>query len=118
LIHLNRSGRNLKRNEKGFGEDKMLRYIGMVVALANISIIVILLTIYWKNYRKWKSEYTLGLLIFGTFLLIQNILSMGFLAPPPPPDPSGLGHGNDYPLFMINISQLIALAALLKISWK
>lgn len=89
----------------------------MAVALANISIIVILLSIYWKNYRKWKSEYTIGLLIFGTFLLIQNILSMGFLAPPPPPDPSGVGHG-DYSLLLINISQLIALAALLKISWK
>lgn len=97
----------------------MLRYVGMAVALANISIIVVLLSIYWKNYRKWKSEYTLGLLIFGTFLLIQNILSMGFLAPPPPPpDPSGGGQGNDYSLFFINISQLIALAALLKISWK
>lgn len=95
----------------------MLRYIGMAVALANISIIVILLSIYWKNYRKWKSEYTLGLLIFGTFLLIQNLLSMGFLAPPPPPDPSG-GGGNDYSLLLINISQLIALSALLKISWK
>ena len=96
----------------------MLRYIGMAVALANISIIVVLLSIYWKNYSKWKSEYTLGLLIFGTFLLIQNLLSMGFLAPPPPPDPSGGVQGNDYSLLLINISQLIALAALLKISWK
>ncbi|NYB51924.1 MAG: hypothetical protein HVN35_05145 [Methanobacteriaceae archaeon] len=96
----------------------MLRYIGMAVALANISIIVILLSIYWKNYSKWKSEYTLGLLIFGTFLLIQNLLSMGFLAPPPPPEPSGGGLGNEYSLLLINISQLVALAALLKISWK
>jgi hypothetical protein len=98
--------------------DKVLRYIGMAVALANISIIVVLLSIYWKNYSKWKSEYTMGLLIFGTFLLIQNILSMGFLAPPPPPDLSGGGQGNDYSLLLINISQLIALSALLKISWK
>ncbi len=96
----------------------VLRYLGMAVALANISIIVILLSIYWKNYRKWKSEYTLGLLIFGTFLLIQNLLSMGFLAPPPPPMPSGVEQGADYSLLLINISQLIALSALLKISWK
>jgi hypothetical protein len=98
--------------------DKVLRYIGMAVALANISIIVVLLSVYWKNYSKWKSEYTMGLLIFGTFLLIQNLLSMGFLAPPPPPDLSGGGQGNDYSLLLINISQLIALSALLKISWK
>jgi len=96
----------------------MLRYIGMAVALANISIIVVLLSVYWKNYRKWKSEYTLGLLIFGTFLLIQNLLSMGFLAPPPPPDPSGAVQGDNYSLFLINVCQLIALSALLKISWK
>ncbi|WP_321422224.1 hypothetical protein [uncultured Methanobacterium sp.] len=95
----------------------ILRYLGMAVALANISIIIILLSIYWKNYRKWKSEYTLGLLIFGTFLLIQNLLSMGFLAPPPPM-PSGGEHGNEYSLLLINISQLVALSALLKISWK
>lgn len=97
----------------------MLRYLGMAVAIANILIILVLLYIYWKNYRKWKSEYTIGLLIFGTFLLIQNLLSMGFLAPPPPPPgPSGLEPGNELPLLLINISQLIALAALLKISWK
>lgn len=96
----------------------MLRYIGIAVALANISIIVILLSVYWKNYRKWKSEYTLGLLIFGTFLLVQNLLSMGFLAPPMPPGPSGPEPGNEYALLLINISQLIALSALLKISWK
>jgi hypothetical protein len=96
----------------------VLRYLGMAVALANISIIVVLLSIYWKNYSKWKSEYTMGLLIFGIFLLIQNILSMGFLAPPLPPVPSGGEQGNDYALLLINISQLIALSALLKISWK
>jgi hypothetical protein len=95
----------------------IFRYLGVAIALANISIIVILLSIYWKNYRKWKSEYTIGLLIFGFFLLIQNLLSMGFLAPPPPPGPSG-GGGDGYSLMLINICQLISLSALLKISWK
>jgi hypothetical protein len=96
----------------------LLKYIGSAVALANIVIILILLSIYWKNYTKWKSEYTIGLLIFGTFLLIQNLLSLGFLAPPPPPGPSPGDHGNEIPLLLINISQLVALATLLKISWK
>ncbi len=95
----------------------IFRYLGVAIALANISIIVILLSIYWKNYRKWKSEYTIGPLIFGFFLLIQNLLSMGFLAPPPPPGPSG-GVGDGYSLMLINICQLISLSALLKISWK
>lgn len=96
----------------------MLKYVGMAVALANISIIVVLLSVYWKNYVKWKSEYTIGLLIFGTFLLVQNLLSMGFLAPPLPPGPAAPEQGKDYALLLINVSQLIALSALLKISWK
>jgi hypothetical protein len=102
----------------GCGEDKMFEYIAMAVALANISIIVILLSVYWKNYIKWKSEYTIGLLIFGTFLLIQNLISVGTLFNPLPPGPSGPDQGNHYSLFLINLSQLIALVALLKISWK
>jgi len=88
------------------------------VALANAAIILVLLSIYWKNYTKWKSQYTLGLLVFGTFLLIQNLLSMGFLAPPPPPSPPTQGWGTEVPLLLINMCQLVALVTLLKISWK
>jgi len=98
----------------------LISYIGSVLAFANICIIIILLTIYWKNYRKWKSQYTIGLLIFGIFLLLQNILSLYYSAPPPgPPGGHPIAESpHDIPLLLINTSQLIALAALLKISWK
>ena len=99
----------------------LISYIGSVLAFANICIILILLTIYWKNYRKWKSQYTIGLLIFGVFLLLQNILSLYYSAPPPGPHHGGpplVESPHDIPLLLINTSQLIALAALLKISWK
>lgn len=97
----------------------LLSYIGLILAFANICMILVLLSIYWKNYRKWKSQYTVGLLIFGFFLLLQNILSLYYSAPPPGPH-----HGipiespHEIPLLLINTSQLVALAALLKISWK
>ncbi len=92
--------------------------IGFGVAFANVCIILVLLSIYWQNYRKWKSQYTIGLLVFGIFLLIQNILSLGFLGPPsPPPGPTTL-NPLDLPLLLINISQLVALATLLRISYK
>ena len=95
-------------------------YIGLGLAVANICMILILLSIYWKNYRKWKSQYTVGLLVFGIFLLLQNILSLGFGTPTPPPPHGGPPPVNphEFPLLLINDSQLIALAALLKISWK
>lgn len=94
-------------------------YLGLGLALANIFMILILLSIYWKNYRKWKSQYTVGLLVFGTFLLLQNILSLYYSAPPPgPPHAPPMESPHNIPLLLINTSQLIALAALLKISWK
>lgn len=101
----------------------LLSYIGIVLALANICILLILLYIYWKNYRKWKSQYTVGLLVFGVFLLLQNILSLYYAVPPqgpPPVPPTGPPAESPHkiPLLLINSSQLIALAALLKISWK
>ena len=92
--------------------------IGFGVGLANVCILLILLFIYGQNYRKWKSQYTIGLLVFGIFLLIQNILSLGFLGPPSPPPGPPMISPLDLPLLLINISQLIALATLLKISYK
>jgi hypothetical protein len=94
-------------------------YIGLLLALANICIILVLLSIYWKNYSKWKSQYTVGLLVFGIFLLLQNILSLYYSAPPPgPPQGPPMESPHQIPLLLINTSQLIALIALLKISWK
>jgi hypothetical protein len=97
----------------------LFSYIGLGLAFANICMIMILLSIYWKNYRKWKSQYTVGLLVFGTFLLLQNILSLYYSAPPPgPPQGPPIESPHEIPLLLINTSQLVALAALLKISWK
>ena len=91
--------------------------LGFGVAFANVCIILVLLSIYWQNYRKWKSQYTIGLLVFGIFLLIQNILSLGFLGPPSPPPGPPMANPIDLPLLLINISQLVALATLLRISY-
>ncbi len=120
--------RRLKKKYCIRGGLKMIlySYIGLVLALVNICMLLILISIYWKNYRKWKSQYTIGLLVFGIFLLLQNILSLYYSAPPPGPSPGpmpgptpGLIESPHYiPLLLINTSQLIALAALLKISWK
>lgn len=92
--------------------------IGSGVAIANVIIILILLSIYWQNYRKWKSQYTVGLLVFGIFLLIQNLFSLGFLGVPPVPPGPPRENPHDIPLLIINICQLVALATLLRISYK
>jgi hypothetical protein len=97
----------------------LFSYVVLGLAVANICIILILLSIYWNNYTKWKSQYTIGLLVFGIFLLLQNILSVYYSAPPPgPPHGPVMESPHQIPLMLINSSQLIALATLLKISWK
>lgn len=72
-------------------------YIGLGLAVANICMILILLSIYWKNYTKWKSQYTIGLLVFGIFLLLQNILSVYYSAPPPGPPHTPHGESTSNP---------------------
>jgi len=93
-------------------------YIGLGLAVANICMILILLSIYWKNYTKWKSQYTIGLLVFGIFsyykifYLSTTLLHHQDHHTPPMESP------HQIPLLLINSSQLVALASLLKISWK
>ena len=91
-------------------------YIGLGLAVANICMILILLSIYWKNYTKWKSQYTIGLLVFGIFLLLQNILSVYYSAPPPgPPHSPTRESPHQITLRLIKSSQQVEVASLLKI---
>ncbi len=96
-------------------------YLAIIVGIANICLLLALLYVYLKNYRKLKSKFTMGLLVFVSLLLLQNIVSTLFLS---------LNivlcmgyHGFDvdrpqFPLSSINIIQLIALSILLYITWE
>ena len=52
----------------------ILIYLAFAMGLANVCLLLELLNSYWKTYKEIKSEFTIGLLYFGSFLLIQNIL--------------------------------------------
>ena len=94
-------------------------YLSIIVGIANICLLIALIYIYMKNYRQLKSKFTMGLLIFASLLLIQNVVSTGFLILN---IAMGMGqHGFDidrpqFPLSSINVIQLIALSVLLKIT--
>jgi hypothetical protein len=99
----------------------LLIYVAITVGIANVILLIGLLQDYWKTYKELKSEFTIGLLYFASFLLLQNTLSTIFLALPLiiPIEFHGseLG-GPRLPLLLINIVQLIALAMLYKITRK
>ena len=44
----------------------------------NIILTVILLIVYAQNYRKLKSKYTIGLMIFALILLAHSIMGLYF----------------------------------------
>jgi len=91
----------------------------IVIGVANVCLLVLLLKSYWNTYQEIKSSFTIGLLYFSTFLLLQNILTTVFMAihlfAPGETMVSEI-HGARLPLFMINGVQLIALSILFKIT--
>lgn len=95
-------------------------YIAIIIGVANICLLLVLLSIYLKNYKQIKSKFTTGLLVFASLLLIQNILTTVFLVLNAFFNVSsqGLGFGGpQIPLSSINLIQFIALFILLQITW-
>jgi hypothetical protein len=103
----------------GFDVIGIGNYLAIIVGIANICLLIALLYIYMKNYRHLKSKFTMGLLVFASLLLLQNVVSTGVLVLN---IVLGMGHHGfdlDRPQFSlssINIIQLIALSILLKIT--
>jgi hypothetical protein len=102
----------------------VLIYVAVSVGIINVCLLLGLLHAYWKTYKRMKTGFTIGLLYFSTFLLLQNLVSTIFLALPllipVEYQISRLSdlHSPQLPLLLINIVQLIALSLLLKITRK
>ena len=84
--------------------------------LSGISIVllIVLLHIYYKNLKKIKSRFTLGLFIFAALFLLQNLVSIYFY----------FAMMNYYAaevtahVFIFTLLQAIAFLVLLKITWE
>jgi len=97
----------------------LLIVIAATVGIANIVLLLLLIKAYWKTYKQVKSGFTIGLLYFSSFLLLQNIVSTLFIALPlviPIEVRISEWHGPRLPLFLINLVQLVALSILFKIT--
>ena len=56
----------------------MTEMIGTVLHGLNIILTLALLFVYVQNYMKMKSKYTLGLMVFVSFFLIQSVMGLYF----------------------------------------
>lgn len=100
----------LREGMSPFNSD-MVFFAG-IMGIINIFLLISLLYIYGGSYRKLKSPFILGIILFILLLLIQNILFTGFIF-----IIGGFkGPGMGLPLFITNIIQFIGLSIFLKIS--
>lgn len=94
-------------------DDPNLAIIAAIVCAANIGLLLILLITYVASYRKLKSQFSLGLVIFATLLIVQNIMFMFFLLVR-----EGFhGPGMGFPVLSLSIVEFGALLVLLKTTW-
>ncbi len=93
-----------------------------VVAFANIAMTLALLAIYAGTYRKVRSSFTLGLVLFGSFFVVLNLailvfwvfLFLNF-------ESATLGTFVDQAsvyMLLVNVGEALALVNLLRVTWK
>lgn len=82
--------------------------------IANIILISLLLYIYSQNYRKIKSKYTIGLMLFAGIFFVQSAVGL-FL------DASMAMYKSveaENAAMFLEALKLVSFAVLLKISWE
>lgn len=91
-----------------------------VVAFLNIGMTIALLAIYVGTYRKIRSSFTIGLVLFGTFFVILNlsiIVFWLFLFQNVTSAGTFVDQASTY-MLIVNVGELLALSNLLRITWK
>jgi hypothetical protein len=95
-------------------------YAAAVFALANTVLILILVSLYWSSFRKIRSPFALGLILFAVFFLLQNvaIIIFWFQLYNLVPTASAIVNSASPYMTVINLVETIALISLVRVSLK
>ena len=90
--------------------------MNITTVLTGISTILLLglIYVYYKNLRKIKSNFTIGLLIFAILFLVQNVISLCFFIAMK----SYYVPEVEIHIFTLTLLQTIGFGILLKITWE
>ena len=91
-----------------------------IVAFANIAMTLALLAIYLRTYRKVKSSFTMGLVLFGSFFVVLNLAILVFwlfLFENVSSAGNFVDQASTY-MLLVNVGEALALANLLRVTWK
>jgi len=95
-------------------------YASAVFALANTALIIILVSLYASSFRKIRSPFALGLILFAVFFLLQNIAIIIFwyqLYSLVPTASNIVNSASPY-MTIINLVETIALISIVRVSMK
>ena len=93
-------------------------WLAAVVAFANIAMTLILLGMYLGTYRRIRSSFTLGLVLFGAFFVILNLAILVFWLFLYQNSAASLVDQASFYMLLVNIGEALALSNLLRVTWK
>ena len=92
------------------------------VAFVNIAMTLALLAIYIGTYRRIRSSFTLGLVLFGIFFVILNLSILVFwiflFQNVNVSAATSLVDQASFYMLLVNIGEALALSNLLRVTWK
>lgn len=96
-----------------------------LVEIVNICLLLGLISVYWRNYRKVKNEFSIGLLFFSSTFLLKSVLFVVLLgvfmlggSGEVQQITGNEGGRGPFSLFLLDALECVALAFLLKITWE
>ena len=93
-----------------------------IVAFANIAMTVLLLAIYVGTYRRIRSSFTLGLVLFGSFFVILNLSILVFwlflFQNVNVSSATTLVDQASFYMLLANVGEALAISNLLRVTWK
>lgn len=93
-------------------------WLAAVAAFANIAMTLILLGIYLDTYRKIRSSFTMGLVLFGSFFVVLNMSILVFWLFLYQNSTASLIDQASIYMLLVNVGEALALANLLRVTWK
>ena len=92
------------------------------VAFVNIAMTLALLAIYVGTYRRIRSSFTLGLVLFGSFFVILNLSILVFwlflFQNVNVSSATALVDQASFYMLLVNIGEALAISNLLRVTWK
>ena len=93
-------------------------WLAAIVAFVNIAMTLVLLGIYLETYRKIRSSFTMGLVLFGIFFVVLNLAVLVFWLFLYQNSAVALVDQASFYMLLVNIGEALALANLLRVTWK